>query len=98
MTTIRPERHTMTEAFIQDQWHRLPSSVTQWLIENPGCVILPRTLSAEISAVTGQPLIEDPHGETALCQQDVDFIRMKSREAELRQADPGYTFFDSVQP
>ncbi|MET1087489.1 MAG: hypothetical protein ABWY04_10260 [Arthrobacter sp.] len=87
----------MTESFLQDQWHRLPSTVTQWLIENPGCVILPRTLSAEISAVTGEPLIDDPHGETTLSQQDVDFIRLKSREAETGQAD-GYTFFDSVQP
>jgi hypothetical protein len=88
----------MTDNLIQDQWHRLPSTVTQWLIDNHGCVILPRTLSAEISAATGQPLIEDPHGETTLGQQDVDFIRMKSREAEIRPADPGYTFFDSVQP
>jgi hypothetical protein len=88
----------MTDTFIQDQWHRLPSTVTQWLIENPGCMILPRTLSAEISAVTGHPLNEDPHGETTLCQEDVDFIRMKSHEAETAKPDAGYTFFDSVQP
>ncbi|WP_142057854.1 hypothetical protein [Pseudarthrobacter sp. B4EP4b] len=88
----------MTDAFIQNQWHRLPSAVTQWLIENPGCMILPRTLSAEISAATGHPLNEDPHGETTLCQEDVDFIRMKSHEAETAKPDSGYTFFDSVQP
>jgi hypothetical protein len=75
----------MTDSLIQDQWHRLPSSVTQWLIDNPGCVILPRTLSAEISAATGQPLNEDRHGETPLGQQDVDFIRMKSREVQIGQ-------------
>jgi hypothetical protein len=67
-------------------------------MENPGCMILPRTLSAEISAATGHPLNDDPHGETTLCQQDVDFIRMKSREAEAATPAPGYTFFDSVQP
>jgi hypothetical protein len=88
----------MTDTVIRDQWHRLPSTVTRWLIENPGCVILPRTLSAEISTATGRPLNEDPHGETTLSPQDVDFIRMKSREAETGPADSGYTFFDSVQP
>ncbi|MCU1569141.1 MAG: hypothetical protein JWQ56_4078 [Pseudarthrobacter sp.] len=88
----------MTDTLIQDQWHRLPSTVTQWLKDNPGCMILPRTLSAEISEATGQPLNEDRHGETTLCQEDVDFIRMKSREAETAGPDSGYTFFDSVQP
>jgi hypothetical protein len=94
----RLERHAMTDMSIRDQWHRLPSTVTHWLMDNPGCVILPRTLSAEISAATSQPLNEDPHGETTLSQQDIDFIRMKSREAEVGQPDPSYTFFDAVQP
>jgi hypothetical protein len=88
----------MTDTRIQDQWHRLPATVTQWLIDNPGCVILPRTLSAEISAATNEPLNEDPHGETTLSQQDIDFIRMKSHAAETGHSDPGYKFFDSVQP
>ncbi|MDQ0665461.1 hypothetical protein QFZ35_003959 [Arthrobacter ulcerisalmonis] len=88
----------MTETSIRDHWQRLPSTVTQWLLENPGCVILPRTLSAEISAAMNEPLNEDRHGETTLCQDDVDFILMKSREADTQPPDPGYTFFDSVQP
>jgi hypothetical protein len=88
----------MTETSIRDQWHRLPSTVTQWLLDNPGCVILPRTLSAEISEATNEPLNEDRQGETTLSQEDVDFIRMKSREAGTQHAAPGYTFFDSVQP
>ncbi|HEU4666280.1 MAG TPA: hypothetical protein VFS79_01350 [Arthrobacter sp.] len=89
----------MTDTRIQDQWHRLPPAVTKWLVENPGCVILPRTLSAEISAATGHPLNADRHGETTLSQQDVEFIQMKSREAETGHPDPrGDKFFDSVQP
>jgi len=88
----------MTETIIEDQWHRLPSTVKQWLIDNPGCMVLPRTLSAEISAATGHTLAVDLHGETKLSQQDVEFIRMKAREAETGRPDPGYTFFDSVQP
>ena len=89
----------MTDLRIRDQWNLLPSPVTQWLMENPGCMILPRTLSAEISAATGQPANGDPHGETTLSQDDVDFVQMKSHEAGgPGQPDPGYTFFDSVQP
>ncbi|MFJ6028803.1 hypothetical protein ACIQCN_15200 [Pseudarthrobacter sp. NPDC092424] len=76
----------MTDLRIRDQWNRLPSPVTGWLMENPGCLVLPRTLSAEISAALGQPANSDPHGETPLSQEDVDFIRMKSREAGPGQA------------
>ena len=88
----------MTDTHIQDQWNRLPSTVQQWLIDNPGCMILPRTLSAEINAATEEPDSEDPHGEIVLNQQDLDFIRMKSREAGPAQPSTGYEFFDSVQP
>lgn len=88
----------MTDTRIQERWDQLPSTVTQWLIDNPGCMILPRTLSAEINAATEEPANEDPHGEIVLNKQDLDFIRMKSREAETGQPGPGYEFFDSVQP
>ena len=88
----------MTDNGIRDQWHRLPPTVTQWLTENPGCMILPRTLSAEISAAAGHPLEVNDHGESTLSQEDVDFIRMKSHETEHPKPGPGYTFFDSVQP
>jgi len=88
----------MTEISIRDQWDRLPAPVTQWLLANPGCMILPRTISAEISAATDQGTNGDPHGETALSQEDVDFIQMKSHEAEAGLADPDHKFFDSVQP
>lgn len=79
----------MTDIRIREQWNLLPAPVTQWLMENPGCLILPRTISAEISAATGQGSNGDPHGETTLCQHDVDFIRMKSREAEPGRPGPG---------
>ncbi|BCW74696.1 MULTISPECIES: hypothetical protein [unclassified Arthrobacter] len=88
----------MTDLRIRDHWNQLPSAVTQWLLENPGCMILPRTLSAEISAANGEAANDDVHGETTLSQQDMDFIRMKSHEAANGQPDTGYTFFDSVQP
>jgi hypothetical protein len=88
----------MTDTRIREQWHRLPASVTQWLIDNPGCVILPRTLSAEISAATGEPLSVDPHGETTLHQEDIEFIRSKSHSGGSEEPPPDYRFFDSVQP
>lgn len=88
----------MTNTPIQDQCNRLPASVKQWLTDNPGCVILPRTLSAEISAATQESPNNDPHGERTLSQQEIDFIRTKSCPAETEQQAHGYRFFDSVQP
>ncbi|MCT9627482.1 hypothetical protein QE394_000757 [Arthrobacter sp. SORGH_AS 212] len=88
----------MTDSPLRDQWHRLPSTVTDWLFDNPGCVIIPRTLSAEISAALDQPLTWDVHGETSLSEEDVEFIRMKAHENSDGKPDTGYTFFDSVQP
>lgn len=85
----------MTDISIRDQWNLLPAAVTQWLLANPGCMILPRTISAQISAAAGEGANGDPHGETTLSQEDVDFIRMKSHEAG---PNPDHTFFDSVQP
>ena len=88
----------MTDTPIQDQWNRLPATVRQWLTDNPGCVILPRTLAAEIDAATQKSPNNDPHGERTLSQKDIDFLRTKSRAAEAEQPAPSYRFFDSVQP
>ena len=31
---------------IKEQWNRLDPATQQWLMDNPGCLVLPRTLSA----------------------------------------------------
>ena len=81
---------------IKDQWDRLDHTTQQWLIDNPGCLILPRTITAIICKETGGTNVGDRHGESELSQDDRDFVQAKAHEA--RTAPPEYRFFDSVQP
>lgn len=73
---------------IKDQWDRLDSETQQWFLDNPGCVILPRTLVAVIRASTNGENQEDRHGEVALSQEDQDFIRSKARRLPADPAGP----------
>lgn len=81
---------------IKDQWDRLDHTTQQWLIDNRGCLILPRTITAIICKETGGTDEGDPHGERKLSQEDCGFIQAKAHEA--RTDPPEYRFFDSVQP
>lgn len=88
----------MTTMHLEEHWHRLSAASKQWLIDNPGCVILPRTITAEINAESGEGADSDGHGETVLSQENIDFIRSKAHPEEPSMAQPPYRFFDSVQP
>lgn len=72
---------------IKDQWDRLDHTTQQWLIDNPGCLILPRTVTAIICKETGGTKEDAPHGERLLSQEDRGFIQAKAHEA--RTGPPG---------
>lgn len=63
---------------IKDNWDRLDPATQKWLIENPGCQILPRTITSIISKETGTAPATGRHGEMALSQEDHNFIRSKA--------------------
>lgn len=67
---------------IKDHWDSLDSATQKWLIDNPGCQILPRTIATIISKETGEDLTGDQHGdqhgEKVLSQEDHEFIRSKA--------------------
>ncbi len=65
---------------IREQWDRLDPTIQQWIIDNPGCVILPRTMTARISMETGESGDGDQHGETVLSVEDRQFIQAKVGE------------------
>lgn len=88
----------MTSMHLEKHWHRLSPASKQWLIDNLGCVILPRTISAEINAESGEDADSDSHGETVLSEENIDFIRSKAHQENPSSAQPSYRFFDSVQP
>jgi hypothetical protein len=69
---------------IEKLWDRLEPGTRQWLVNNPGCRILPRTVVAAMVKATGEELQQDRHGETVLSPGDCDFIR---NAAELQDAD-----------
>ncbi|AUZ35669.1 hypothetical protein C3B78_15240 [Arthrobacter sp. PGP41] len=60
---------------IEKLWDRLEPETRQWLLDNPGCRILPRAVVAAITKATGAQLEQDRHGETVLSPSDCDFIR-----------------------
>jgi hypothetical protein len=79
---------------IKDYWNRIDHTTQKWLIDNPGCQILPRTITAVIRKETGEADEGDQHGEAALSQEDRDFIRAMAKDHRPHE----YRFFDSTQP
>ncbi|KRE66189.1 hypothetical protein ASG92_16480 [Arthrobacter sp. Soil736] len=79
---------------IKDYWNRIDHTTQKWLIDNPGCQILPRTITAVIRKETGETDEGDQHGEAALSQEDRDFIRARANDHPPYE----YRFFDSTQP
>lgn len=84
------------EMNIRGNWDRLSAATRQWLTDNPGCLILPRTMVATICKETGGSADCDQHGETALSREDLDFIRAQAEPA--RTAPREYRLFDATQP
>ncbi len=84
---------------IKEQWNQLDPATQQWLIDNPGCLNLPRTITAIINTETGEGDDGDQHGEMALSSEDRQFIQAKAMEGgSVPAAAPPYRFFDATQP
>jgi hypothetical protein len=66
---------------IKGNWDSLSPSMQQWLIDNPGSTILPRTMAAIICKEIGGPANRDLHGGAPLSQADRDFILDKAHRA-----------------
>lgn len=66
---------------ISTLWVGLDSVVKQWLISNPGTVVLPRTLVNRVEATTGEKLSSDEHGEHRFSGEEVVFLRAQARAA-----------------
>jgi hypothetical protein len=83
---------------IKEQWNRLDPTTQQWLMDNPGCMVLPRTLTAIFNKVTSENADVDMHGEAVLTDEDRKFILVKAREAEAAGGGADDRFVDSAQP
>ncbi|WOH17769.1 hypothetical protein IRJ34_15655 [Paenarthrobacter sp. GOM3] len=64
---------------IREFWNQLSPETQQWLIDNPGSMIVPRTVTAIITQQTGEDSAVDSHGGTVLTDDDRLFIREQAR-------------------
>lgn len=82
---------------LRDEWNRLDSGTRKWLLENPGCPVLPRAMSTKIGKDAHGDIDTDPHGQVVLSQADHDFIREKAEAARtIRVPVTEYRFFDTA--
>lgn len=83
---------------LKDEWERLDSETRQWLLDNPGCVMVPRTVAARIKQYSGGHIDVDEHGQILLSREDLDFIREKGKGMGEREINEELRFFDATQP
>ncbi len=82
---------------IKEFWDQLSPDTQQWLIDNPGTMIVPRTVTAIINGETGESDTADAHGGTVLTDEDRHFIQERARERGAASEEVP-KFFDSVGP
>lgn len=83
---------------IRDQWDRLDPATQKWLTDNPGCLILPRTITAVICNESAGESDFDQHGQMVLSEEDRGFSQAKARETrETRPSVRDYPFFPADQ-
>ncbi|WP_394251878.1 hypothetical protein [Arthrobacter pityocampae] len=68
---------------ISSIWTRIDPGVQQWVLENPGCVVLPRTLVNRVEATIGESLHADAHGEYWFSGEELIFLKARRRAQEL---------------
>ena len=62
---------------LKDEWDRLDSETRKWFLDNPGCVMVPRTVAARIRRNSAGHIEVDGHGQMILSREDLDVIREK---------------------
>lgn len=78
-----PIREVRTVTNISSIWTRIDPGVQQWVLENPGCVVLPRTLVNRVEATIGESLHADAHGEYWFSGEELVFLKARRRAQEL---------------
>lgn len=82
---------------LKDEWDRLDTKTRRWLLDNPGCVMVPRTVASMIQRNCAGHVEVDGHGQMILSREDLDFIRDKGRGV-TEPVGEEFRFFDAAQP
>lgn len=83
---------------LKDEWDRLDAKTRRWLLDNPGCVLVPRTVGAMIRQKSAGHIEVDRHGQMILSREDLDFIRAKGRGVPADRVSEDIRFFDAAHP
>lgn len=65
----------MMQRPIEEWWSELDPVIQHWFAENPGCLILPRTVANTVRKVAGGRADQDRHGRLELSAREREFIR-----------------------
>ncbi|WP_258804835.1 hypothetical protein [Pseudarthrobacter sp. NS4] len=83
---------------LKEEWDRLDSETRHWLLDNPGCVLVPNTITARIRQNSEKSIEIDEHGQMVLSREDLDFIRGKGTGLGAAHVNDNLRFFDATQP
>lgn len=83
---------------LKDDWDKLDTETRAWLLENQGCVIVPRTLTSRIRQHAAESIVCDAHGQMLLSREDLDFIREQGSIIGTGLVAGNLRFFDANQP
>ena len=83
---------------LKEEWDRLDAATRKWLMENPGCVLVPSAVSDAIQRASAGKIDVDVHGQMILSREDLDLIRGKGAGVAERQPSEHFRFFDAAQP
>jgi len=82
---------------LREEWDRLDAETRHWLLDNPGCVLVPIAITGRIQGISKQPIGVDQHGQMILSREDMDFIREKGTGLGIARAGDDLRFFDAVR-
>lgn len=64
---------------MEQVWEELDQATQEWLKANPGCVVLPRTVTAAVNRATNGKVGEAEHGHVLLTPEDSTFIKSRAQ-------------------
>lgn len=83
---------------LKEEWDRLDAETRHWLLDNPGCVLVPNSITARIQDNSDRQIEVDEHGQMILSREDLDFIREKGTGVGAGHISDDLRFFDATQP
>jgi hypothetical protein len=88
----------LAEMTLKDEWDRLDAETRKWLLDNPGCALVPHTLTTRIQQNSATHVEVDGHGQMILSREDLDFIRDKGTGVGAAPISDELRFYDATQP